>query len=60
MRVMTSTDPEARELRQNSPWLGLLSDDERERIVRSAFEAAGAARIPVETRRGRARAASDR
>jgi excisionase family DNA binding protein len=44
MRVMTSTDPEARELRQNSPWLGLLSDSEREKIVRSAFEATGGAR----------------
>ncbi len=42
MRVMTSTHPEARELRQNSPWLGLLSDSDRERIVRSAFEATGA------------------
>ena len=44
MRVMTSTDPEARELRQNSPWLGLLSHAEREKIVRSSFEAAGTAR----------------
>ncbi len=44
MRAMTSTDPEARELRQNSPWLGLLTDSEREKIVRSSFAAAGAAR----------------
>lgn len=35
MRVMTSTDPVARELRQNSPFLGLLDDDERLAILRS-------------------------
>lgn len=29
MRMMTSTDPLARELRQNSPFLGLLSEEER-------------------------------
>jgi excisionase family DNA binding protein len=39
MRVMTSTDPLARELRQNSPFLGILSDDER-RAVLDAFRTA--------------------
>ena len=29
MRTLTSTDPLARELRQNSPFLGLLPDAER-------------------------------
>src|SRR5450759_4650379 len=33
MRTMTSTDPLARELRQNSPFLGLLSDEERRAIL---------------------------
>jgi excisionase family DNA binding protein len=38
MRAMTSTDPMARELRQNSPFLDLLPDDER-RAILDAFEA---------------------
>jgi len=38
MRVMTSTDPVARELRQNSPFLGLLSDAERRQVL-DAFAA---------------------
>jgi excisionase family DNA binding protein len=42
MRAMTSTDPLARELRQNSPFLGILSDDER-RAILDAFRAAGRA-----------------
>ena len=42
MRTMTSTDPLARELRQNSPFLGILSNDER-RAVLDAFSAAGRA-----------------
>ena len=42
MRTMTSTDPLARELRQNSPFLGILSDDER-RAVLDGFSAAGRA-----------------
>ena len=41
MRVMTSTDPLARELRQNSPFLLLLSEAER-RTVLAAFAAARA------------------
>jgi hypothetical protein len=40
MRAMTSTDPLARELRQNSPFLAVLPDDER-RAVLEAFRAAG-------------------
>lgn len=35
MRVLTSTDPEARELRANSPFGGLLSDAERRRVIES-------------------------
>jgi hypothetical protein len=42
LRAMTSTDPLARELRQNSPFLGILSDKER-RAVLEAFRAAGRA-----------------
>ena len=42
MRTMTSTDPLARELRQNSPFLGILSDDERRAVLR-AFSAVGRA-----------------
>jgi excisionase family DNA binding protein len=42
MRAMTSTDPLARELRQNSPFVGLLPNDER-RAVLEAFHAAGRA-----------------
>lgn len=38
MRAMTSIDPLARELRQNSPFLGLLPDDER-RAILDAFQA---------------------
>jgi excisionase family DNA binding protein len=38
MRAMTSIDPLARELRQNSPFLGLLSDEER-RAILAAFQA---------------------
>jgi hypothetical protein len=37
MRTMVSTDPRARELRQNSPWLGLLTDAERIATI-EAFE----------------------
>jgi len=37
MREMTSTAPHARELRQNSPWLGLLTQTERESTIK-AFE----------------------
>jgi excisionase family DNA binding protein len=33
MRTLTSTDPLARELRQNSPFLGLLPDAERRAIL---------------------------
>jgi len=44
MRAMTSTDPLARELRQNSPFVGLLSDDER-RAILEAFHAAR--RVPA-------------
>jgi len=33
LRRMTSTDPEARELRQNSPFLFLLTDQERRSIL---------------------------
>ncbi len=48
MRVMTSTDPRARELRANSPFPGILPDAER-RAALAAFHAdrlarAGAAR----------------
>lgn len=39
MRAMTSIDPIARELRQNSPFVGLLPDDER-RAILDAFRAA--------------------
>jgi len=37
MREMVSTAPHARELRQNSPWLGMLTRAERETTLR-AFE----------------------
>jgi excisionase family DNA binding protein len=37
MRTMVSTDPRARELRQNSPWLSLLTDPERTATIQ-AFE----------------------
>ena len=40
-RVMTSTDPLARELRQNSPFLLLLSEAERRKVL-AAFAAARA------------------
>jgi hypothetical protein len=39
---MTSTDPLARELRQNSPFLALLGTDER-RAILASFRAARAA-----------------
>jgi len=39
MRAMTSIDPLARELRQNSPFPGILPDDERQAIL-VAFRAA--------------------
>jgi len=39
MRAMVSTDPRARELRQNSPWLGLLTRAERDATL-AAFEQA--------------------
>lgn len=42
MRTMTSIDPLARELRQNSPFLALLSSDER-RAILAAFREARAA-----------------
>ena len=45
MRTMTSTDPLARELRQNSPFLGLLADDERLRILEAFREARAAGSI---------------
>ena len=35
MRVLTSTDPDARELRANSPFGGLLSEAERRRVIES-------------------------
>ena len=35
MRVLTSTDPEGRELRANSPFGGLLSPGERRRVTES-------------------------
>lgn len=35
MRVLTATDPEARELRANSPFGGILSDAERRRVIES-------------------------
>jgi excisionase family DNA binding protein len=38
MRAMTSIDPLARELRQNSPFLGLLSGEDR-RAILAAFQA---------------------
>jgi len=37
MRRMVGTDPEARELRQNSPWLSLLTAAERTATI-AAFE----------------------
>jgi hypothetical protein len=37
MRTMVSTDPRARELRQDSPWLSLLTDAERTATI-EAFE----------------------
>jgi excisionase family DNA binding protein len=45
MRTMTSTDPLARELRQNSPFLALLADEERLRILESFREARAAGSI---------------
>jgi excisionase family DNA binding protein len=36
MRIMCSVDPLSRELRQNSPFVGLLSEDERLTILASA------------------------
>ena len=33
--VLTSRSPRARELRQNSPFAGLLEEDEREQVLRS-------------------------
>lgn len=42
MRTMTSTDPLARELRQNSPFPGLLDEEER-RAILDAFRATRAA-----------------
>lgn len=39
MRVMTSTDPAARELRQNSPFLGLLGEEERLSVLRAYQDA---------------------
>ncbi len=42
MRMMNSTDPLARELRQNSPFLGLLSEEERHAILAAYRSARGA------------------
>jgi len=42
MRVLTSTDPEARELRANTPFGGLLSEAERRRVI----ESYSASRVP--------------
>jgi len=39
MRALTSTGPMARELRQNSPWLSLLTPSEREKVLH-AFSSA--------------------
>ncbi len=33
MRALTSTSPISRELRQNSPFTGLIPDDERRRVI---------------------------
>lgn len=44
MRTMTSTDPVARELRQNSPFLGLLSEDERTAVL-NAYRGTGTAEV---------------
>ena len=44
MRAMNSTDPLARELRQNSPFVGTLSDEER-RAVLGAFHNASHAHV---------------
>jgi excisionase family DNA binding protein len=45
MRAMVSTSPYARELRANSPWLGLLTRAEREATI-AAFEQAYPPRRP--------------
>jgi hypothetical protein len=45
MRTMTSTDPLARELRQNSPFLGLLDEAERLAILEAFREARAAGTI---------------
>lgn len=45
MRTMTSTDPLARELRQNSPFLGLLPEDERLAVLRAYRDIGGAKAI---------------
>ena len=42
MRTMTSIDPDARELRQNSPFLGLLTDTERRSVITSFHSTYGA------------------
>lgn len=39
MRIMTSTDPLARELRQNSPFPAMLSTEQREDVLRGFREA---------------------
>jgi len=39
MRALTSTGPLARELRQNSPWLSLLTPSERQKVLH-AFSSA--------------------
>jgi hypothetical protein len=36
MRILCSPDPLSRELRQNSPFLGLLSEEERLKILAAA------------------------
>ena len=46
MRVMTSTDPLARELRQNSPFLGLLTEAERRSVIEAFHRTYRAERRP--------------
>jgi hypothetical protein len=42
MRTLASTDPLARELRQNSPFLGILPEAERLAILEAFFTTRGA------------------
>jgi excisionase family DNA binding protein len=50
MRMMTGTDPQARELRQNSPFLGLLTPAERSAVL-AAFERTYPPGSPITDRR---------